>query len=155
MVVVVSSCNIKLRRFIKKSGKKYDYVYYGLKDAKILDLLRENSLRESERADYSESFKERFFQAYIDLIGSIGAKLNSAYWWASFTASKNRFMSKLLPNLLDYYTICNKIRNNPSKDILLISSPQINNTRHKTILHSKLHRIKELRFSSYGLFSKN
>ncbi|MFQ5686445.1 MAG: hypothetical protein ACE5GV_07270 [Candidatus Scalindua sp.] len=111
-------------RFIKKAGKKYDYVYYGLRDSKIVELLREGSFEEVKVADYTEEFKEEFFQAYIDLVGRIGERLNSIYWWASFTASKNRFMSKLLPNLLDYYTICNKIRGNPSKDILLISPPR-------------------------------
>ena len=124
MGVVVSNCNSKIKRFIKRSGKKYDYVYYGLKDSKFVELLRESSFEEVKVADYTERFKEEFFQAYIDLVGNIGAKLNSIYWWASFTASKNRFMSKLLPSLLDYYTICNKIRNNPSKDILLISPPK-------------------------------
>lgn len=121
MEVVVSSCNLRLRRFIKQSGRKYDYVYYGLKDPEIVELLRKHSYEEIEIADYPERFKEEFLQAYIDLLGNIGAKLDSIYWWASFTASKNRFMSKLLPNLLDFYTICNKIRENPSKDILLIS----------------------------------
>jgi hypothetical protein len=124
MEVVVSNCNSKFKRFIKKSGKKYDYVYYGLKDSKIVEFLKESSFEEIKVSDYSERFKEEFFQAYTDLVGNIGAKLNSIYWWASFTASKNRFMSRLLPNLLDYYTICNKIRNNPSKDILLISPPR-------------------------------
>lgn len=129
MEVVVSSESPRLKRFIVQSKNKYCYVYYGLQDVEIVRLLREHLHEESELVYYPERFKEEFFQAYIDLIGNIGAKLNSIYWWASFTASKNRFMSKLLPNLLDYYTICNKIRENPSKDILLISPP-------RTIIHT-------------------
>jgi hypothetical protein len=124
MVVVASSCGVRLRRFIKRSGKRHDYIYYGVKDSKIVELLKESSSEEVKNPNYQEGFRERFFQAYIDLIGNIGERLNSVYWWASFTASKNRFMSKLLPNLLDYYTICNKIVKNPSKNILLISPPQ-------------------------------
>ncbi len=124
MVVVASSCEVRLRRFIKKSGKRYDYIYYGVKDAKIVELLKESPFEEVKTPNYQEAFREKFFQTYINLIGSIGSKLNSVYWWASFTASKNRFMSKLLPTLLDYYTICNEIAKNPSKNILLISPPQ-------------------------------
>ena len=71
MGVVVSNCNSKFRRFIKKSGKKYDYVYYELKDPKIVELLRECSFEEVKVADYPERFKEEFIQAYIDLVGNI------------------------------------------------------------------------------------
>jgi hypothetical protein len=124
MVVVVSSCNVKLKRFIKQSAREYTYVYYGLKDSEVVALLKRYSFEESERGGYSEKFKDVFFQAYIDLVGNVGVSLDSIYWWASFTSSKNRFMSKLLPNLLDYYTICNKIREGKSKGILLISPPR-------------------------------
>ncbi len=45
MGVVVSNCNSKFGRLIKKSGKEYDYFYYGLKDSKIVESLRESSLQ--------------------------------------------------------------------------------------------------------------
>ena len=106
---------------LEKHNEEYAYVCFEELDTENQRLLDKFSYDKIDTRDYSESFKEEFAMAYIDLLGRIGAKLNSIYWWASFTASKNRFMSKLLPNLLDYHTICNTIIDNPTKNIVLIS----------------------------------
>ena len=123
MVIIVA--NLKsLKDYFKSTKVKCCYIYFGTRDSAVEKVLKENLCEEIKITGYPERLREELFQSYIDLIGQIGIGLNSIYWWASFTASKNRFMSKLLPNLLDYYTICNKIRENPSKDILLISPPR-------------------------------
>jgi len=116
--------NIARLKCLKKGNVNYTYICFEELDTENKRLLDKFSYDKIDTRGYSESFKEEFAMAYIDLLGHLGAKLNSVYWWASFTASKNRFMSKLLPNLLDYYTVCNTIKNNPAKSILLISPPR-------------------------------
>ena len=108
---------------LKKGKVNYTYICFKELDTENQKLLDNFSYDKIDTRGYSESFKEEFALAYIDLLGHIGAKTNSLYWWASFTASKNRFMSKLLPTLLDYYTVCNTIKNNPARSIVLISPP--------------------------------
>lgn len=48
--------------------------------------------------------KQEFVKSYLDLIGYLGEKHNSVYWWASFTASKNKFVSTLRQNLYELVT---------------------------------------------------
>ncbi len=116
--------NIARIKHLKKGNVNHTYICFEELDTEGKRLLDKFSYDKIDTRGYSESFKEEFGTAYIDLLGHMGAKINSVYWWASFTASKNRFMSKLLPNLLDYYTVCNTIKNNPAKSILLISPPR-------------------------------
>lgn len=116
--------NIARLKCLKKGNVNYTYICFAELDIESKRLFDKYSYDKINTRDYSEGFKEGFVTAYIDLLGHLGAKLNSIYWWASFTASKNRFMSKLLPNLLDYYTVCNTIKNNPAKSIILISLPR-------------------------------
>ena len=123
MGVLVTN-NFTNLKSLKKHNRNYAYVCFEELDTHKKRLLGKYSCDKIETRDYSEGFKEEFSMAYMDLLGHLGAKLNSIYWWASFTASKNRFMSKLLPNLLDYYAVCNTIKNNSAKSILLISPPR-------------------------------
>jgi hypothetical protein len=109
MGVFVTNNIARLKRF-KENNVNYVYICFGELDTEAQRLLDKFSYDKIDTRGYSESFKEEFALAYIDLLGHLGAKLNSIYWWASFTASKNRFMSKLLPTLLDYYTVCNTIK---------------------------------------------
>lgn len=113
----------KLLQYIKKNNKhkKYECRYICFKK-ELLDLLESISCKEIKINNYSEKFKREFFKSYINLIGSLSKQFNSIYWWASFTAAKNRFASKLLSRLFEYYTICKKLMelSHSSKDILLI-----------------------------------
>jgi len=124
MEIVISKVVPSLRRFLEKSKKKYSYIYFGQKDAELEGLLKNSSHKEIDINNCSKGFREEFFRAYLELIGQMGSVLNSLYWWASFTASKNRFISKLLPSLFLYYSICKSINENPEEDILLINAPR-------------------------------
>lgn len=116
----------KLYQYIKNNTqyKQYEYrIICFKKDKKeLLDFLDSISCQEIKINDFPEKFKKEFFKSYIDLIGSLSKEFNSIYWWASFTAAKNRFASKLLSRLFEYYTICKKLKelSHSSKDILLI-----------------------------------
>jgi hypothetical protein len=48
--------------------------------------------------------KNQFVKDYINLIGDLDVKHKSVYWWASFTASKNKFISKLFSDLYLFIT---------------------------------------------------
>lgn len=124
MELVIAKNGRNLRRFIKQSKNKYNYIYFGDKDEGLEKLLKEKLNDRISIYDYPINFRREFFRAYIDLIGQRGVRLNSIYWWASFTASKNRFMSKLLPNLLAYYVVCGRLKENPSENMLLIDPAQ-------------------------------
>ena len=124
MEVVVSLDDKKLKRYLKSSLKNYHYVCLGEKTENISQLLSEHACREIKMDDYDDSFKDSFLQSYIDLIGKLGLKYNSIYWWATFTASKNRFVSNLSLNLLQLYSLVTTLRENPEKDILVINPPE-------------------------------
>lgn len=110
-------------QFLAKS-KNSSYIFLGLKDEVAKGLLKEYSHAEIDINDCTGKFKEKIFNDYINLIGQLGKELNSIFWWGSFTSSKNRFVSKLLPDLLTYYSICKVISKNKSKDIFLLNPSQ-------------------------------
>lgn len=124
MGVIVSSDDKKLRRYLKGCLKNYSYVCLGEREEDTNQLLHEHACKEIRIYGYDDSFKDRFLQSYVDLIGKLGLKNNSIYWWATFTASKNRFISKLSPNLSLFYSLIHTLKENSEKDILLINSPQ-------------------------------
>lgn len=124
MEVIVSLDDKKLQRYLKGCLKSYHYLYLGEKKEDISQLLEEHTFREIKIDDYDDSSKDSFLQSYIDLIGKLGLKYNSIYWWATFTASKNRFVSTLSPNLFLYYSLVNTLKGNPEKDILVINPPK-------------------------------
>ena len=122
MVIIVA--NLKsLKDYFKSSKVKCCYIYFGTRDSAVEKLLKANLCEEIKITDCPENLREELFQSYIDLIGQIGAGLNSIYWWASFTASKNRFISKLFPTLVTYYMVCNRLKESAHRGILLISPP--------------------------------
>ena len=84
MVIIVA--NLKsLKDYFKSSKVKCCYIYFGTRDSAVEKLLKENLCEEIKITDCPENLREELFQSYIDLIGQIGAGLNSIYWWASFT----------------------------------------------------------------------
>lgn len=124
MRVIISLDNKKLGHFLENCSEDYHYIYLGERNEELSQLLNERALKEVEINGYDPSFKDRFLKSYIDLIGKLGLKYNSIYWWATFTASKNRFISKLSPNLSLFYSLIHTLKENSEKDILLINPPQ-------------------------------
>src|SRR3989304_3617636 len=119
--MVIIAANLKsLKDYFKPSKVECCYIYFGTRDSAVEKLLKENLCEEIKISDYPESLREELFQSYIDLIGQIGSGLNSIYWWASFTAAKNRFSSNLFPTLVNYYMVCSRLKENPQRGILLI-----------------------------------
>lgn len=123
MGIIIVNRKINLSRFIKHSERKLSYVYFGNKDAEIIKLLNSYSCEELNICDYQENVREELFGAYIDLIGRLGKEINSIYWWAGFTSSKNRFISKFFPTLFAYYVICDELKKKPAENILVIFPP--------------------------------
>ena len=69
MAVIISLDNKKLRHYLENCIKKYYYVYLGERREDISQLLNEHAFKEIKIDDYDGSFKDRFLQLYIDLIG--------------------------------------------------------------------------------------
>ena len=123
MSVVVLNDLATVKLYLNKTNVKYRYICCTNENYDAANILKEGLHEEIKISNYPEEFREEFFKTYIDLVGKLGAELNSIYWWASFTASKNRFMSDLLPHLSIYYIITQAIQENKQKDILLIDPP--------------------------------
>ena len=150
MFIVIIATNLKsLKNYLKTSPVKYNFINLGQNNSSIEKFLKENSHKKIEINTYSESFKEKFFKSYIDMIGHLGTKLNSIYWWASFTASKNRFISQLLPSLFIYCSVCRAIMEHKTKNIILISPPiQIIQTLRRFCIENSI----EFKMPGYSIF---
>jgi hypothetical protein len=127
MAVIVSLDNKKLQRHLKYCPGSDCYICLGEMEENTKQLLEEYAVKELKIDDYDASSSDRFLQSYIDLIGQLGQKHNSIYWWATFTASKNRFASKLATNLSLFCSLIkliNTLKTNSEKDMLVINPPQ-------------------------------
>src|SRR3990170_4510079 len=122
MQVIISENLKKLNHFLKKQTGTY-YIYPGEKNKIVCQLLDKFNAREIIVDNYGASFNEEFVSSYLDLIGKLGLRYNSVCWWATFTSSKNRFVSRLLPNLFLFYSIIKILKENQGKDILIINPP--------------------------------
>ncbi len=123
MEFIISLNDKSLRSFLKSRAKKYHYVQLGERKEYINRLLNQRGCSEIEIGSYDDLSKEGFLQSYIDFIGKLGEKYSSIYWWATFTASKNRFISKLSPNLFVFSSLIKALEENPEKDIVVINPP--------------------------------
>ncbi len=123
MRVIISLDNKKLGHFLENCPEDYHYIYLGERNEKINRLLKEHTFTELKVDDYDDSSKDSFLKSYIDLIGKLGLKYNSIYWWVTFTSAKNPFMSKLLPNLFVFYSLVNRLKKNPGGNVLVINPP--------------------------------
>ncbi len=119
--IIISLANNKLKNYLRKSKEDFRYIYAGEKDKDIAELLDKKGFNEIEKEVYSKPFKDRFCREYIDLVGKIGEKHNSIYWWITFTASKNRFSSRLSYKLSSLYSIINKLKKNINHNVLIIN----------------------------------
>lgn len=124
MEVIVSLDDKRLQHYLKGCSKNYHYIYVGERNEDISRLLNEHAFKEIKIDGYDDSAKDRFLQSYIDLIGKLGQEYNSIYWWATFTASKNRFASRLSHNLYLFHSLINAFTRNSEKDILVINPPK-------------------------------
>lgn len=124
MRVIISENNKKLKKYLE-SHRKIHYIYFGEKEDEIVDFLDKCGGKEILMGNYKDnSFKNKFVRSYLDLVGELGAKYNSIYWWITFTSSKNKFMSRLLPNLLSFLSIIEILREEREEDILIINPPK-------------------------------
>lgn len=128
MQVIISRDEKKLKKHLSSNCKNdyLQYIYLGCKTEEIVQLLNKCSAKEIKIKDniIDEISKDEFIKSYLDLIGYLGLKHNSLYWWATFTSSKNKFISKLLPKLFLFYSIINTSRANSTKNILIINPPE-------------------------------
>ena len=138
MRVIISENDRRLKQYLRDHGE-IDYIYFGDKQEEITCLLDRCSGKEILMGDHREElFKDEFVKSYLDLIGKLGAKYDSIYWWITFTSSKNKFVSQLFSNLLYFYSIITILKEGHEKDILIINPPKsiINNQ----ILFEEFHR---------------
>lgn len=122
MQIIIIENLKKLKDFLKNYNVTH-YIYPGGKKEDIRQLLDKCGAKEIFIDNYSDSFKEEFVSSYLNLVGRLGLTYNSIYWWATFTSSKNKFASKLFPNLFIFYSTIKTLRENPDKDILIINPP--------------------------------
>lgn len=119
--VIISLANDKLENYLLRSTENFRYIYAGEKDENIIKLLNKKGFSEIEDETHDSSFRDCFCKEYIDLVGKIGLKNNSLYWWVTFTASKNRFASELSHKLSSFYSIISKLKKNSQQNILIIN----------------------------------
>jgi len=126
--VIISLSRKKLKHYLEKSSEKHHYIYFGKKEKDIVELLNKTqNLREIKIDKYGQKFKDGFVESYIDLIGRLGRKYNSIYWWVTNTSAKNQFGSKFLENLFLFYIIVNeikKIQTKQKENIMVIEPPR-------------------------------
>ena len=124
MEVVISLDDKKLKHYLGNCPRSYDYIYLGERKEDIRQILNEHAFKELDINDLAPPLRERLLKSYNDLIGKLGQKCNSIYWWATYTASKNRFVSKLSANLFLSYSLLNTLKENSEKNILVINPPK-------------------------------
>jgi len=123
--IVISLNERKLKGYLKSRTESFRYICMGEKKGGIVKLLNKRLFEEIKIDDCDEAFKERFVKNYIDLIGQLGAKYNSIYWWVTGTSAKNQFASKFFENLFAFHAIIDKIEKlrMSNADVLIIEPP--------------------------------
>ncbi len=123
MGIVISLNDAKLRDFLDSRPGSYHYVYSGKDRKQIDEFSANNALKRIDLADLNGEEKDRFRQAYVDLVGELGRKHDSLSWWATNTSAKNQFGSKLFENLYLYYFLIRLIRLGETENLLIINPP--------------------------------
>lgn len=121
MEVVISLDDKRLKHYLGNCSENYEYMYLGERKENISQILNEHSFKEISVNDLAPPLKERLLKSYNDLIGKLGLKYNSIYWWATFTSAKNLLTSKLLSNLSPFYLVANRLREKPERNVLVIN----------------------------------
>ena len=123
MRIVISLDNKKLERFLKKRPLSYRFIYLADRNNDVIHLLNEAFVTEIKLSDHDQALKDKIIQPYVELIGKLGLKYNSIYWWRNYTSSKNLVVSKLLSNLFIFYALVKRLEENPALDLLIINPP--------------------------------
>lgn len=124
--LVISVDDNKLKRYLLNTRRRFKYIYMGAtKDEHIVNSLHKNGSSEIEEMSVDAGLKRYFCKEYIDLIGRLGTKYNSVYWWTTFVSSKNRVASRLNDNLFSLYSTANKIKRYKDCDILIVASDSL------------------------------
>jgi hypothetical protein len=124
--VVISLNDRKLKHYLKECRDDCQYIPLGEKKEDISQLLDKKHFKEIKTDDYDDMFKDKFVEDYIDLIGQLGLKYNSIYWWVTGTSAKNQFASKFFENLFIFYVTVDKLielERDRKTDILIINPP--------------------------------
>jgi len=121
--VVISLDDVKLRAFFVSCHRKFHYVYFGEQNKEILGLLKERYFQELQLEKTEDADKREISKSYVELVGSLGRRYGSVFWWANFLSSKNHAISRLLPNLCLLNSLVSTLSKNPTKDILFINPP--------------------------------
>ncbi len=152
MEVVLSLDDRKLKHYLENCTKNYHYIYLGERKEDISQLLKEDTFNEIKIDDGDDSSKDRFLKSYIDLVGKLGQKYSSIYWWATHTAAKNPYGTKAsFDNLFIYYSIIRNIEESRNNNILIINPPPaicdsiakycVNSALNLKILSRPLHNV--------------
>ncbi|MBN1636154.1 MAG: hypothetical protein JW920_06545 [Deltaproteobacteria bacterium] len=110
-----------LKGFADTETSNHKFIYFGELDTNVGMLLEEHGISEVKRSRHDETYRLKFLQEYIDLIGTIGKEQNSRTWWASDIASKNRFMSNLPFLLHQFLTVIETIENEDYDHLIIIN----------------------------------
>lgn len=121
--VIISLNNTKLEHFLSFNIQPFSHIYFPERDKELLSLLKSRSIQEIELERIDDDQKNELAEGYVELVGGLGKKYNSVYWWANFLSSKNKFVSRLFPNLFLFYSLINTLKNNKGKNIFIINPP--------------------------------
>lgn len=140
--VIISNNTDHLKGFLINLGdtsrEEGAYIYLGSnRDNSLTELLEEKGFIEYKKRYYDSTYKDRFFRNYIDLIGKIGQRYNSVYWWATITASKNRFTTTIVPLLHQLEIIEDLVENMLYKKLIIINPPEAITQAMKKLLKNK------------------
>lgn len=140
--VIIFNNSDRLRGFLMNLGdiskEEGAYIYLGSnRDNSLTELLEEKGFIEYKKRYYDSTYKDRFFRNYIDLIGKIGQRYNSVYWWATITASKNRFTNTIIPLLHQLNIIEDLVEHMPYKKLIIINPPEALTRAIKKLLKNK------------------
>ncbi|MDP8212376.1 MAG: hypothetical protein P9X22_03675 [Candidatus Zapsychrus exili] len=114
-----------LKKFLKEysevsEGKRVFLSWqYIDKDAKAL--LDEEGFERVNILEFDSEYKSRFIKEYTGLIDSMGKNCkNGRLWWATDTASKNRFASKISEDLQQFVEIVETIKKEEISEFVIV-----------------------------------
>jgi len=110
-----------LRRLPVNRKRKNKYIILGEKDVNAVSLLEQKGFQEIHSLEYDQSYRDRFLQEYIDLVGILGREQNTRTWWATDIASKNRFASQLSFLLYEFITVIESIKGQDYDHVIILN----------------------------------
>jgi hypothetical protein len=98
LIIIATNCDSsELGRILDKHAGSgiCRYIDLGIHDRDLTDLLESRGFEAIPAREYDETYRVKFIQEYIRMIGLLGKELNSLTWWATDISSKNRFSSNI------------------------------------------------------------